>query len=159
MIPPRDVAARARLPAPPPQAVSVEVEVPFADVDSLGVAWYGNYPRYVDRGRTALLRSRRLDNHELAALGVAFMASESFTRHASPLRYGDRVRVTAWFLEVEGRLRIGFQLRNLTRGEALAAEGWLVLVGVRADGGLCLELPPEVEARLRAPGPGSAASR
>jgi acyl-CoA thioester hydrolase len=156
MIPPRAVRARSRLPAPPPQAVSVELEVPFADVDALGVAWFGNYPRYVDLARTALLRARRLDNDELAAHGVVFMVSESFIHHAAPLRYAERARVTAWFLEVENRLRVAFQLRSLYRGEALVAEGWLVLVGVRADGGLCLELPEEYLARLRAPGPGSA---
>jgi acyl-CoA thioester hydrolase len=156
VIPPRAVAARARLPAPPPQAVSVELEIPFADVDALGVAWFGNYPRYVDLARTALLRARRLDNDELAAHGVVFMVSESYIRHAAPLRYAERARATAWFVEVDGRLRIGFQLRNLSRGEALAAEGWLVLVAVRLDGELCLELPEEYVARLRAPGPGSA---
>lgn len=156
MIPPRAVRARARLPPPPPQAVSVELEIPFGDVDVMGIAWFAHYLRYVDLARTALLRARRLDNDDLLAHRVLFVISESFVHHAAPLRYGDRARVTAWFLEVESRLRIGFQIRNLTRGEALSAEGWLVLVAVRRDGGLCLELPAEYVARLRAPGPGSA---
>lgn len=154
MIPPR--AGRARLPATPPQAVSVELEIPFGDVDLLGVAWYGNYPRYVDLARTALLRARDLDNDELERHGVVFVVSETFLHHASPLRYADRARVSAWFLEVENRLRIAFRIRNLTR-DALAAEGWLVLVAVRANGELCLEVPPAYVARLRAPGPGTAA--
>ncbi len=157
MIPHRASPARSRLPPPPPQAVAVELEVPFADVDAMGVAWFGNYPRYLDLGRTALMRSRRLDNEELTAHGVLFMVSESFLHHASPLRYGERARVSAWFLDVDARLRLGFQLRNLSRGEALVAEGWMTLVGVRLDGSLCLELPPVYLERLRAPGPGSAA--
>jgi acyl-CoA thioester hydrolase len=158
MIVPRAAAARSRLPPPPPTAVSAEFEIPFADVDPLEVAWFGNYPRYVDLGRTALLRSRDLDNDALRALGVVFMVSESFIHHASALRYADRARLTAWFLDVENRLRIGWRIVNVATG-ALAAEGWLALVTVRVGGGLCLETPPEVLARLRAPGAGSAGER
>jgi acyl-CoA thioester hydrolase len=128
--------------------VAVELQIPFCDVDPLEVAWFGHYPRYVDQARTALLRSRRLDNDDCRALGVFFMVSETFLHHASALRYGDRVRVSAWFLAVENRLEIAVQLRNLGTG-AIAAEGWLKLVTVRVGGGLCLETPPEVLARVR----------
>jgi hypothetical protein len=48
-------------------------------------------------------------------------------------------------------------VHNLTLG-VLAAQGWTVLVTTRVDGELCLETPPEILARLRAPGPGSAAA-
>jgi len=145
---PRAASPRSRLPPPPPDAVAVELQIPFCDVDPLEVAWYGHYPRYVDQARTALLRSRRLDNDDCRALGVFFMVSESFLHHASALRYGDRVRVSAWFVEVENRLKVAFQLRNLGSG-AIAAEGWLALVTVRVGGGLCLETPAEVLERVR----------
>ena len=159
MIAPRAASARSRLPPPPLDAVAVELEIPFCDVDPLEVAWFGHYPRYVDQARTALLRSKRLDNDDCRALGVAFMVSESFIHHASALRYGDRVRVTAWFVEVENRLKVAFQLRNVGTG-VLAAEGWLTLVTVRAGSGLCLETPAEVVARVRGgTGSGLAASQ
>jgi acyl-CoA thioester hydrolase len=155
MIVPQPGPARSRLPAPPPSAVAVELEVPFHHVDLLEVAWYGHYPKYLDAARTALLRARRLDKEEMRALGLVFMVSESYLRHAAPLRYGDRLRVAAWLTEVENRVRIAYQVRNLTAG-GLAAEGWTAFVTVRIGGGLCLETPPEVLARLREPGPGQA---
>lgn len=152
---PRPPSARVRFPPPPPAATAVELEIPFHHVDVLGIAWYGHYPKYLEAARTVLLRERRLDVEDLRVLGFRFVVSESFLHHASPLRYGERVRVTAWLGDVENRIDIAYQLRNLTTG-ALAAEGWTAFVTVRADGSLCLETPPEVLERLRAPGPTAA---
>lgn len=155
MTAPRPPVARPRFPAPPPKAVSVELEVPFHHVDVLGIAWHGHYPEYLDLARTALLRTRRLDTEDLRGLGFRLVVSESFVHHASPLRYADRVRVTAWFGDVENRLHIAYQVMNLTGG-ALAAEAWTDFVVTKADGWLCLETPPPILERLRAPGPGAA---
>jgi acyl-CoA thioester hydrolase len=122
-------------------------------VDVLGVAWHGHYPKYLDLARTALLRARHLDAEDLRALGFRLMVSESFLHHGSPLRYADRARVSAWLGDVENRIDIAYQIRNLTTG-ALAAEGWSAFVTTTADGSLCLETPPAIVERLRAPGPG-----
>jgi acyl-CoA thioester hydrolase len=151
------VTAPPRHPAPPAEAVAVELEIPFHDVDVLEVAWHGHYPKYLELARTALMRARRLDNDDLRALGFCFLVVESHLRHLAPLRYGDRARVTAWFLEVENRLRVAYQVENLVTGR-LAAHGWNVLVTTLPTGGLCLETPPPILERLRAPGPGAAAS-
>ncbi len=148
--PPRPAAARARFPAPPPTATAVELEIPFHHVDVLGIAWHGHYPKYLDLARNALLRAHRLDVEDLRDLGFRFMISESFLHHASPLRYRDRVRVSAWLGEVENRIDIAYRVLDLTTG-ALAAEGWTALITTRADGTLCLETPPEILARLRLP--------
>ena len=91
---PRTPTARRRFPAPPPSAVVVELEIPFHDVDVLGVAWHGHYAKYLDLARTALLRGRRLDAEDLRAIGFRLMISESFLHHSSPLRYADRAQVS-----------------------------------------------------------------
>ena len=147
---PRPASARTRFSVPPSSATTVELEIPFHHVDVLGIAWHGHYPKYLELARTALLRAHRLDIEDLRALGFRFVVSESFLHHASPLRYGDRVRVAAWLGEVENRIDIAYQLRNLT-SDALTAEGWMAFVTTRPDGTLCLETPPEILERLRAP--------
>ena len=37
---------------------SVEIEVPFHDVDALRIVWHGHYYKYLELARTQLLRSR-----------------------------------------------------------------------------------------------------
>lgn len=136
--------------------MAVELEIPFHDVDLLGVAWHGHYPKYLELARTALLRARRLDADDLRALGFRLVVVESHLRHLAPLRYGDRARVSAWLVEVESRLSIAYQVLHLTSGRVVAL-GSTVLVTTLPSGELCLETPEEVLERLRAPGPGFAA--
>ncbi len=143
-------APRARLPQPPASAVAVELEIPFHHVDLLGIAWHGHYPKYLEPARQALFRARRLDVEDLRALGFRFVVAESYLRHASPLRYADRVRATAWLGEIENRIDVRYQVLNLTTG-VLAAEGWTAFATIRTDGSLCLETPAEILERLRAP--------
>jgi acyl-CoA thioester hydrolase len=152
------VSNLTRYPAPPQGAVAVELEIPFHDVDVLEVAWHGHYPKYLELARTAFIRTRKLDNAEMRTLGFRFFIAEYFLRHVAPLRYGDRVRVHAWPVEIENRLRIAYQIQNLTLGK-LAAQGWTVMVTTDAGGVLCMETPPAIRERLLAPGPGSAADR
>ena len=141
----------ARHPAPPPQAVSADLEVPFHDVDVLEIAWHGHYLKYMDRARTHLMRARRLDGEELAALGYRFVIIESHLRHAHPLRYGDRFRVSAWCAEAENRILVRYEIRDLGKGR-VAASGETVLATVTAAGGLCLEVPECVRERMGAVG-------
>jgi len=140
---------------PPPSAVSVELEVPFHHVDVLEVVWHGHYPQYLEVARTALLRSRRLDAPDMRALGYRFYVAESHIRHVFPMRYADRVRVVAWFREIENRLDIAYDVLNLTR-DCRCAQASSVLVTTTHEGTLCLATPEPILERLRAPGPGQA---
>jgi acyl-CoA thioester hydrolase len=141
--------------APPDSAVSIEVEIPFHDVDLLQVAWHGHYSKYLELARTSLLRSRRLDAADMLALGYRFYVTESHIRHVFPLRYAELLRVSAWFHDVENRLDIAYDLFNLTHGRRCAQASTL-LVTTTAEGTLCLATPDPLLERLRAAGPGQA---
>lgn len=140
---------------PSPTAVSIDLEVPFHDVDILNVVWHGHYCKYMELGRTALLRARRLDVQDMIGLGYRFYVGETRIRHLYPLQYGEKVRVTSWFTEVENRIAISYVLENVTAGKR-AAVALTHLVTTDAANALCWETPAPLLARLRAPGPGSA---
>jgi acyl-CoA thioester hydrolase len=126
---------------------SVEAEVPFHDVDALGVVWHGHYYKYLEHARTALMRSRGLDVPELVERGVAMVVVDSGCRYLSPLRYGDRMRVDAWFRDVRHRLAVDYEIHNLTR-DALAARAHTVLAALAPDGRLRLKTPRSVRERI-----------
>lgn len=134
-------------------AVTVELEVPFHDVDSLQVVWHGWYVKYMEVGRTALLRARRIDAADMIGLGFRFYVIETHLRHVSPATYGDHLRVTSWFTEAENRIGISCVIDNLTSGKR-SALGASVLVTTDQGGRLCYETPAPVLERLLAPGPG-----
>jgi acyl-CoA thioester hydrolase len=140
---------------PPDSAIAIELEIPFHDVDLLEVAWHGHYCKYLELARTHLMRSRGLDAPDLRALGYRLYVAESHLRHVFPMRYAERLRVTAWFRGIENRLHVAYDLFNLTEGRRCGQASTL-LVTTTSDGTLCLETPAPLVARLRSPGPGQA---
>jgi acyl-CoA thioester hydrolase len=129
-----------------PTAV-VEIEVPFHDVDPLHVVWHGHYYKYMEIARTQLLRSRGLDGEAMIALGYTLYVIESRCRYAFPLRYGERVRVTAELVDIDNRINISYELYNLTRGRR-SARGKTALVTTDLDGNMLLETPAVVRSKL-----------
>ena len=135
-------------PKAPSTATSIDFEVPFHDVDSVGIVWHGHYLKYLELARTALLRARRLDASDLIELGYGMVMIESRCRHVAPLRYGDRARVTAWLHDVAHRICIDYEIRRIACGSRVA-RAQTVLATVTLDGRLLLQTPDVIGARLR----------
>ncbi|HEY8376052.1 MAG TPA: thioesterase family protein [Nannocystis sp.] len=127
--------------------ISVEFEVPFHDVDVLGIVWHGHYYKYMELGRTALLRSRGLDVDDIRAAGYALLLVDSHCRYTFPLRYADRARVDAWFASVTPRLVVAYRIRNLSH-DRCSARGQTILVTTDHDGRLLPETPDALLKRL-----------
>lgn len=128
---------------------SAELEVPFRHVDPMGVVWHGHYYAYMEAARTALLRSCGLDAGDLIGPRFAFFVIESKCRYIYPLRYADRVRVTAWFRDIKHRLHIAYEVENLTH-HCRAARGHTILATTDLDHKLLLETPDEIQQRVLA---------
>src|SRR5262245_4315060 len=143
----------ARRPAQLPQEASIELEVPFHDVDALGIVWHGHYYKYLELARTSLLRARGLDAGDLVGPRYRFLVIESACRHASPLRYGDRVRVRAWLRDVEHRIFVAYEVTNLSTGRR-AARAHTILATTDKDGSMLLRTPRAIRDRLVADPPG-----
>src|SRR5258705_3525911 len=99
---------------------SVEFEVPFHDIDGLGIVWPGHYYKYFELARTRLLRSVGLDAGDIIGPRFRFLVVESHCRYVAPLRYGDQVRVAAWFGDVRHRIRIVYEAIHLASGRRAA---------------------------------------
>ncbi len=128
--------------------IEIEFDVPFHDVDILGVVWHGHYYKYLELGRTALLRERGLDVPEIAALGLRQVVIETRCRHTYPLRYGERARVCAWLSAITPRIILNYRVRNMTAGRC-SARALTTLVTTASDGTLLMETPDVLLAKLR----------
>jgi acyl-CoA thioester hydrolase len=127
---------------------SVELEVPFHDVDAMGVVWHGHYFKYLEHARSALLRSCDLDAGDLIGPRYRFFVIESRCRHGYPLFYRDRMSVTAWIRDLRHRIFIAYEIRNLTRRRR-SARAHTILATTDLDANLLLETPDEIQRRLR----------
>lgn len=125
----------------------IEHTVPFHDVDPLLVVWHGNYFKYFEYAREALMRARALDAPDLVALGLRMMVVESRCRHHRPLRHGERFSVRARVGTIDHKIMVHYEVTSLAHGHCVA-RGHTALVTLDAEGEFLRDTPAVVRARL-----------
>lgn len=127
---------------------TVEVEVPFHDVDVMHVVWHGHYIKYFEVARCALLRLFNYDYPEMKASGYAWPVVSCQLKYIRPARFGQLLCVTATLVEYENRLKISYEVKDKLCGERLT-KGESIQVAVDATSGeLQLLSPPVVHEEL-----------
>lgn len=136
-----------------PQA-EVVLEVPFHDVDALGVVWHGHVYKYLEIARTELFREVELEPRpgKIEKVGkdennLSLRVVETRCRHLMPLRYGDQIRVRAWFRAVDEQIVVAYEVTNETRGYR-AARARTTLVVVDKHEQLVTERDPKRVAKM-----------
>jgi acyl-CoA thioester hydrolase len=127
---------------------SVEITVPFHDIDSVGVAWHGHYAKYFEIARCALLDSFGYGYDAMRASGFFWPVVDLHVRYVKPLRFGQRICVQATLREWENRLLVDYLITDAATNERLT-KGRTSQVAVNAKTGeLCLASPAIVFERL-----------
>ena len=124
-------------------SASVELEIPFHDVDAMNVAWHGHYLKYFELARCALLRKFDYDYPQMRASGYMWPIVECNLKYVRPATYGQVLRVVATLLEYENRIRIGYEIRDAASGERLT-KGYTIQVAVDAVSGELQFISPSV---------------
>ena len=103
---------------------SIQIEVPFHDVDMMEVAWHGHYVKYFEVARCALLDQFNYNYPQMRNSGYAWPVIDLHLRYARPARFGQTITVTATVREWENRLKISYLIsdengQRLTRGHSI----------------------------------------
>ncbi len=100
-------------------SASIELEVPFHDVDMMEVAWHGHYVRYFEIARCKLLGQLDYNYPQMRDSGYAWPVIDLHVRYVQPLRFQQKVTVTAWIAEWENRLRVQYLVSDSASGARL----------------------------------------
>jgi acyl-CoA thioester hydrolase len=107
--------------------------VRYADVDQMGFAYYGNYLRWFEIGRTEFIREIGTSYREVEESGVFYPVTETHVKYAAPARY-DEVIVIVTRLTYVKKASLRFDYRIVGQDEALHAKGWTVHAAVDRAG-------------------------
>lgn len=121
-----------------------QVRVIFGDTDQMGVVYYGNYMRYFEASRAALLRGLGSCQDDLEAWGVALPVFEAHCRYRRPAHYEDLLDVHVDIAATRAA-SMRFDYRVM-RGQELLAEGhtWHAVIDARS--GRPRAMPEELRA-------------
>jgi acyl-CoA thioester hydrolase len=125
------------------------VRVLYADIDQMGVAYYGRYPVWFEAARTEHLRARGASYRDLEEAGLRLVVSELQVRYRAPARYDDLLRVRCWVREIASRrVTFGYAI-DRGEGEELLVTGFTGLLSLSRDF-RPVRLPADLESRLSA---------
>lgn len=136
------IEARSMREKAPANAIAVELEAPFHDLDPLFVVWHGWYYKYFEIARTALFRAHEIDVTDMMPLHLGFYVIETRAKHLRPLRYGEKFKVAAWFTECESRVGVAYEITSALEGHRIARGKTVLVTTQRHTNG------PEVDTML-----------
>ncbi len=146
--PPPAEKPKAAAPAPTrkPKFHEFQVRVTYADTDKAGIIYYANYLKYLEQGRTELLRSLGVRYRDLEVQRKLFLpAVSAHCEYLAPSRYDDLLTIRTWISEL-GRASIAFTC-EVVDGEL----GGRIAARVRSRHAIVTDLwrPARVPADLR----------
>ncbi len=130
-------------------SATVALETRFYDLDPMSVVWHGNYARFLEVARSALLTKIGYDYLEMKASGFAWPIVEMKIKYVRALRFPRRFTATATLEEYENRIRIGYLLRG-EDGKVLTRAGTTQVAVSIVTGELSLVSPPELIEKVKA---------
>ena len=97
--------------------VCLDIDIPFFDVDAYRVVWHGNYPKYIEMARCALLAEVGCPYSVMEEQGFFFPIVDIQVKYIKPLLFEQKVVVESWLTEWENRLKISYLIKDRGTGE------------------------------------------
>ena len=120
----------------------IEMQVQFYDLDPMEIVWHGNYVKYLEIARCALLDSIDYNYTRMKESGYAWPVIDLHLRYVKPAVFGQRLKLTASIVEWENQLKIDYLIADAASGVRLTrASTTQVAVDMRTRE-MCFVSPP-----------------
>lgn len=109
----------------PRVAVEIEIQVQFYDLDPLEIVWHGNYARFFEQARCALLDKIDYNYARMRDSGYMWPVVDLHVRFVRPAAFGQILVIRAELMEWENRLLIAYVVTDkgskerLTKGQTV----------------------------------------
>jgi acyl-CoA thioester hydrolase len=124
-------------------------KIQFYDVDAMQVVWHGNYARFLELARCALLEKIGYSYPEMARSGYFWPIVDMRIKYVRPVRMAQKIRLTATLLEYENRLRIDYRIVDAASGDLLSKAQTTQLAVAVGTGQLEFNSPNELVDKVR----------
>jgi len=127
---------------------SIDLEIPFHDVDMMEIVWHGHYAKYFEIARCALLDTINYNYPQMRDSGYAWPVIDLRIRYVKPAIFRQIVTVRAEIVEWENRLKINYLITDKQSGARLT-KGCSIQVAVdMATQQMCFASPAVLMEKL-----------
>jgi acyl-CoA thioester hydrolase len=139
--------------APARWSAEVEMEVQFYDLDPMQIVWHGNYVKYLEVARCALLDSIGYNYPQMRDSGYSWPVIDINLRYIAAAVFGQRLRLRADLVEWENRLKIDYLITDAATGKRLNRGSTTQVAVNLATGEMCFASPDVLFDKLGVPRP------
>ena len=126
----------------------VELQVQFFDLDPMDIVWHGNYVKYLEIVRCALLDKIDYNYAQMQASGYAWPVIDMHLRYVAPATFGQRLTLRADIVEWESRLKIDYLITDAASGRRLNRASTTQVAVEIATREMCFASPPVLFEKL-----------
>ncbi|TCI03289.1 acyl-CoA thioesterase [Corallincola luteus] len=113
---------------------TIEVEVPFFDTDPMGITWHGNYVKYFELVRCALLEKIGYGYRDMAKSGFSWPIVDMRVKYVKSSTFFQKINVQATIVEYENRLKIEYRITDKETAVTIT-KGFTIQVAVDIESG------------------------
>lgn len=88
------------------------VTAEFFDVDAMNIVWHGNYVKYMEVARCALLDKIGYGYKEMIKEGYAYPVTSINLKYVKSLYFAEKAKVKTYLVEYENCIKIKYEIFN-----------------------------------------------
>ena len=137
-----EIASRERL------SCEIEVTPAFYDIDVMEIVYHGNYVRFLELARSALLAKFDYDYPRMRDSGFGWPVVDMRLKYVRPATFGQNLKIRATITEWENRLRIDYLISDALTGKKVNTAYTIQVAVNMATREMCFVCPPVLWERL-----------
>ena len=118
------------------------IEVPFYDLDSMGVVWHGNYVKYLEAARCDLLSKIGYTYTDMMNEGIAYPVATMDLKFIKSAVFSQKLKVVTEITEYDPALYIKYEIFDADTGEKLF-KAKSMQICINAKTGESVYVPPK----------------
>ncbi|KPZ60667.1 Thioesterase superfamily protein [Pseudoalteromonas sp. P1-13-1a] len=107
----------------------VDMVVPFYDLDPMRIVWHGNYVKYIEDARCALLDRIGYNYNAMEESGYMWPIVDMRLKYVASAVFGSNIRIHASLVEFETRIKIDYKIECLDSQKVLT-KGYTIQVAL-----------------------------
>ncbi len=137
-----ELASRERL------SCEIEITPAFYDIDVMEIVYHGNYVRFLELARSALLAKFDYDYPRMRDSGFGWPVVDMRLKYVRPATFGQNLKIRATITEWENRLRIDYLISDALTGKKVNTAYTIQVAVNMATREMCFVCPPVLWERL-----------
>ena len=110
-------------------SASITTTAQFYHLDPMEIVWHGNYVRFFEQARCALLDKLDYNYPQMRESGYGWPVVDIRVKYVRPVTFAQKIVITAILKEYENRMKIDYLVTDSKTGEKLT-KGFTIMVAV-----------------------------